>query len=63
MSANKDEKRQKDNPKDKIQIDNKNQKFQLPGKDPKPFQKFSAPNNFGGAPSKSFSTFHRRSGK
>lgn len=63
MSANKDQKRQNENPNDKIQSENKKQGFPTPGKNPKPFQKFTPPNKFRGNVSKSSSTFHRPTGK
>lgn len=59
MSANKEQKRQKDNPQDKIQAQNKGTKPSF-GKNPKPFEQFSGPKQYmGGAPS-SFNAFHRR---
>jgi hypothetical protein len=58
MAANKDQKRQKDNPVDKTKEQNK--KFTPP---PKPFQQFSNPNKFSGGPPKSYNAFHRRLGK
>ena len=61
MSANKDQKRQKDNPQDKAKSENKG--FKPPANNPKPFQQFSNPNKFGGGPPKSFNAFHRRLGK
>ncbi|MBI3591778.1 MAG: hypothetical protein HY094_10425 [Candidatus Melainabacteria bacterium] len=62
MSANKDQKRQKDNPQEKAKQENK--KFTPPGSNnPKPFQQFSNPNKFGGGPPKSYNAFHRRLGK
>jgi len=65
MSANKDQKRQKDNPQDKTNLlNNKAAKkgFQPPSA-PKPFQQFSNPNKFSGNSQKSFNAFHRRLGK
>lgn len=67
--ANKDQKRQKDSPKDKVsndnkKVENKKKGTPLPGQMPKPFQQFSGGNKFGSTnPQKSFTTFHRRSGK
>lgn len=62
--ANKDQKRQKDNPQDKTNAESKKAKFQPPGaNNSKPFQQFSNPNKFGGGPPKSFNAFHRRLGK
>lgn len=63
MSANKDQKRQKDNPQDKTNMENKERSFKAFKQNaPKPFQQFSNPNKFGGSP-KSFNAFHRRLGK
>ena len=62
MSANKDQKRQKDNPQDKTNLENKKSSFKPPIT-PKPFQQFSNPNKFQGGPPKSFNAFHRRLGK
>ena len=59
--ANKDQKRQKDNPEDKNKIENKKRAFQPPP--PKPFQQFSNPNKFSGGAPKSYNAFHRRLGK
>lgn len=59
--ANKDQKRQKDNPTEKTNVENKKKGFQPP--QPKPFSQFSSPNKFSGNPSKGFgggNTFHRR---
>lgn len=62
MSANKDQKRQKDTPQDKTNIENKKKGFQPPP--PKPFQQFSNQNKFkGNTPGQSFNAFHRRLGK
>ena len=61
--ANKDQKRQKDNPQDKTNTENKKKGFVPPVNNPKPFQQFSNPNKFGGGPLKSFNAFHRRLGK
>ncbi|OGI20345.1 MAG: hypothetical protein A3B68_02315 [Candidatus Melainabacteria bacterium RIFCSPHIGHO2_02_FULL_34_12] len=63
MSANKDQKRQKDNPKDKNNLENKKGTFKAPLNNPKPFQQFSNPNKFSGGAPKSFNAFHRRLGK
>ena len=63
MSANKDQKRQKDNPQDKKNQENKKKGFQPPIGNQKPFQQFSNPNKFGGGGQKSFNAFHRRLGK
>ncbi len=60
--ANKDQKRQKDNPQDKTQSKNKNSQSPF-GNAPKPFEKFSNPNKFSGGAPKSSTTFHRRTGK
>ena len=61
--ANKDQKRQKDNPQDKANAENKKKGFQPPA--PKPFQQFSNQNKFkgGGPQGQSFNAFHRRLGK
>ena len=66
MSANKDQKRQKDSPQDKtnsLNKENKKKGFQPPNDTPKPFQQFSNPNKFSGGAPKSFNAFHRRLGK
>ena len=63
MSANKDQKRQKDNPKDKNNLENKKGTFKAPLNNQKPFQQFSNPNKFSGGAPKSFNAFHRRLGK
>lgn len=64
MSANKDQKRQKDSPQDKINSEKKKKGFQPPENNFKPFQQFSNPSNkFGGGNKKSFNAFHRRLGK
>jgi hypothetical protein len=58
--ANKDQKRQKDNPDEKLNAENQKKGFQPPA--PKPFSQFSNPNKFSGN-SKGFggnSSFHRR---
>lgn len=60
--ANKDQKRQKDNPQDKEQSKKKDSKSPF-GNDPKPFQQFSNPNKSSSGIPKSFTTFHRRTGK
>ena len=61
MSANKDQKRQGDNPQDKTNAENKKKGFQPPP--PKPFQQFSNPNKSSGGAPKSYNAFHRRLGK
>ena len=61
MSANKDQKRQKDNSQDKTKEENKESKKFTPPP-PKPFQQFSNPNKFKGGPGPT-TTFHRRTGK
>ena len=68
MSANKDQKRESDDPQDKAGLQKKESKkkgFQPPNSlnNPKPFQQFSSPNKFSGGPPKSFNSFHRRLGK
>ena len=64
MSANKDQKRQKDNSQDKINQESKKKGFVPPvGNNPKPFQQFSNPNKFSGGQPKSYNAFHRRLGK
>lgn len=62
MSANKNQKRQKDNPQDKTNTENKKSFQSFKQNAPKAFQQFSNPNKFGGSP-KSFNAFHRRLGK
>lgn len=61
--ANKNQKRQKDNPQDKVNEESKKKSFQdFKQNNPKPFQQFSNPNKSGGG-QKSFNAFHRRLGK
>ncbi len=60
--ANKDQKRQKDNPQDKTQSQSKSTKPSF-GKDPKPFQQFLNQNKFSGGQQKSSNNFHRRISK
>jgi len=62
MSANKDQKRQRDNPQDKTSAEKKKSFQDFKQNTQKPFQQFSNPNKFGGG-GKSFNAFHRRLGK